>query len=79
MTEAHACKQLAQGCGSGPSDIRTRDLLDHERTLYRYTTQVTKIYYTFCIFLGVVMHNWPARDSDIAVNELVIVCRIRVR
>ena len=30
--QAHACEQLAQG---GCAEIRTRDLLDRERTLYR--------------------------------------------
>ena len=38
VTEARACEQLAQGCllpVSRPAEIRTRDLLGRERTLYR--------------------------------------------
>jgi len=40
VTEARACEQLAKG--SGPAEARTRDLLDRERTLYRYATQATR-------------------------------------
>jgi len=34
-----SCPKLLPG--SGPAEIRIRDLLGHERTLYRYATQAT--------------------------------------
>ena len=40
-----ACPVLLPG--SGPSEIRTRDLLDHERTLYLYTIQASTDKATF--------------------------------